>query len=129
MYVFRSLHTLPSRAIQWLLSFIQVLLTFLGQYSQKISEIALAFPGSNHRRANFLAAEQFRPSIDKYVVCKTCYALNRFHECLEKHGSSVTIRSTVRAAELAIFAYAGAIVYDMTRGSDHASECYTALPG
>ena len=46
--------------------------------------------------------------------------------------SCIVVGRTVRAAELAIFVYAGAIVYDMTRvhaGSDHASECYTALPG
>ena len=39
--------------------------------------------------------------------------------------SCIVVGSTVRAAELASFVYAGAIVYDMTRVhacSDHASE-------
>ena len=44
--------------------------------------------------------------------------------------SCIVVGSTVRAAELASFVYAGAIVYDMTRVhacSDHASACECTL--
>ena len=45
--------------------------------------------------------------------------------------SCIVVGSTVQAAELASFVYAGAIVYDMTRVhacSDHTSVCCTVLP-
>ena len=46
--------------------------------------------------------------------------------------SCIVVGRTVRAAELASFVYAGAIVYDMARVhacSDHASVRCAALPG
>ena len=46
--------------------------------------------------------------------------------------SCIVVGNTVRAAELASFVYAGAIVYDMTRVhacSDHTSVRCAALPG
>ena len=42
--VLQTLHSLPARAIEWLLKFLSTLLVFLGRYTDEIRRIAIAFP-------------------------------------------------------------------------------------
>ena len=44
--LFQTLHSLPQRAVQWLLKFLSCLLKVLGHFSPKILSISQAFPGT-----------------------------------------------------------------------------------
>ncbi len=72
---FQSMHTLSTRATQWLLLFISVLLSYLGKFSEKIAYIARDFPSTIYRRAAFLKSYTTTPNIQRYVVCRKCQSL------------------------------------------------------
>ncbi|SMN01974.1 hypothetical protein SPONN_281 [uncultured Candidatus Thioglobus sp.] len=77
----QSLHSLPLRAIGWLLKFLVVLLTFLGKYSDKISNIAEAVPSSLFLRNKFICDRMFIPPIRLRIVCRNCHSLCNYEDC------------------------------------------------
>ena len=75
-----------------LLSFLWCLFTVLGQYSEKISAIAKAFPSTIYKRAQYLKKTLAVPSIHHMVVCPHCYSIFDFQECVDKCGSRTVVR-------------------------------------
>ena len=59
----QSLHSLSLRAVEWLLKFFVVLLTFLGRYSSKISDIARAIPSILFLRTKYIREKVSIPPI------------------------------------------------------------------
>ena len=90
--MFQCLHSLSSRAMQWLLKLLSILLTTLGHYSVKVSEIAKAFPSSLHQRARYIKDRVPTPSIILKVVCSTCHTIFDYAECCERQGTTTVIR-------------------------------------
>lgn len=90
--VFETLHTIPSRAIAWLLKFFWCLFTVLGQYSEKISKIAHSFPCTPYKRTQFLKKSLQLPSVSHMVVCPCCSSVFPYSECVDKCGSRMSIR-------------------------------------
>ena len=87
-----TLHSLPSRAITWLLKFLSSLFVFLSQYFNNIANIAHTFPSTLHQRTNFILQKLSLPSVQRYVVCQACLSLHNFNDCLEKRGSMIHIK-------------------------------------
>ena len=90
--IFETLHTIPTRAVIWLLKFLWCLFTVLGQYSDKISAIAKNFPSTIYKRAQYLKKTLAIPSVRHMVVCPHCYSIFEFEECTDKCGSRTTVR-------------------------------------
>ena len=88
--MFQCLHSMSTRAIEWLLKLFSALLSVLGRYSNSIADIARAFPSSLYRRADYIKDKVPIPPIALKVVCRTCHGLNDYSECIEKQGT-VTI--------------------------------------
>ena len=76
----QSLHSLSLRAVKWLLKFLVVLLTFLGRYSDKISEIARAFPCTLFLRTKYIREKVSVPPIFQKVACRNCHSLHRYED-------------------------------------------------
>lgn len=91
--VFQTLHSLPSRAVAWLLKFLGSLLGFLGRYSKEIATIASHFPSTLYQRNEYLREKLILPSVRRYVVCPTCHSLYDFEQCLDKRGTQMLIKS------------------------------------
>ena len=89
--VFQTLHSIPSRAVQWLLQFLYCLLTVLGRYSPKIANIARGFPRSIFLRAQYVKDHALVPTAHNMVVCPACHSLYHFEDCIEKRGSRIYI--------------------------------------
>ena len=89
--VFQTLHSIPSRAVQWLLQFLYCLFTVLGRYSQKIAGIAQGFPRSIFLRAQYIKDHALVPTARNMVVCPVCHTLYHFEDCIEKRGSHIYI--------------------------------------
>lgn len=94
--VFRSVHFLPDKALSWLLLFLRGLLSFLGQYSPVIANIALALPTSIYLLQKYMGTPEMLTNMKKYIVCPNCHALYSFKECLEVHGSSAASKKCSR---------------------------------
>lgn len=92
-FVFQTLHSLPSRAIVWLLKFISCVLTVLGMYSVKVAQIAQAFPSTLHRRTQYLKRLVSKPTVSNMVVCPSCHALYLYKDCTEKRRDAVLSQS------------------------------------
>ena len=90
--VFQTLHSVPQRAIQWLLRFLYGLFLVLGQYSQKIARIAISFPGTLFKRNEYLKNLLPVTDICRKVVCQKCHCLYRFEDCLVKCGSVTSVQ-------------------------------------
>ena len=90
----QTLHSLPSRAAQWLLQFLYCLLTILGRYSPKIGDIARGFPKTLYLRTQFLKDHMYMlvPKPHHMVVCQACHSLYSFEDCIEKRGSRIFVR-------------------------------------
>ena len=90
----QTLHSLPSRAAQWLLQFLYCLLTILGRYSPKIGDIARGFPKTLYLRMQFLKDHMYMlvPKPHHMVVCQACHSLYSFEDCIEKRGSRIFVR-------------------------------------
>ena len=84
--VFETLHSLPLRAIQWLLKFLLCVLTVMGMFSPKINHVADAFPGTISRRSQYLQNVLPVPSITNMVVCQSCHSIFSFEACVERRG-------------------------------------------
>lgn len=89
----QTLHSLSLRAVQWLLKFLAVLLTYLGRYSNKISRIAKAFPSTLYLRAKYLNDKMCAVPIVLKVVCPTCHSLYNYTDCIEKRGTKMVVQS------------------------------------
>lgn len=89
--VFQTLHSLPSRAVQWLLQFLYCL-TILGRYSPTISGIARGFPKSLYLRTQYLKDHLLVPTPCNNVVCRICHSLYSYEDCIEKRGSRIFVR-------------------------------------
>ena len=88
----QTMHSLPSRAIVWLLHFLGSLFTFLSQYSNNIANIAHAFPSTLHRRTSYISKNLSLPSVHRYVVCQACLSLHSYSACLERRGSLTQVK-------------------------------------
>ena len=91
--VFETLHSLSSRAVAWLLHLLSSLFLFLSEYSNKIGNIARAFPSTLHQRFNYINEKLCLPSLRRYVVCQACLSLHDYDECLERRGSRMLVKS------------------------------------
>ena len=78
--VFLSRFFLTNRAFSWLLTFLFVVLRFLGRYSTKVAELALHFPHTLHQYQLFLSGIVPSTSFEKRAVCVKCDAIYRFEE-------------------------------------------------
>ena len=88
--ILQSLHSLPMRAVEFLLKFLSALLSYLGIYSKSVADIARAFPCSLHNRAQYLQNKLFIPPIIRRVVCNQCHTLYKFSDCFEEcHGQMI----------------------------------------
>ena len=90
--LFQTMHSLPIRAIQWLLKFLSCLLTILGNYSPQIRHIADAFPGTIAQRSQYFRNISPMPTITNNVVCRTCHSVFPFESCFEKRGSQLIVQ-------------------------------------
>lgn len=102
--LFQTLHSLPARAIQWLLRFLFCLTTIFGKYSPKISRIAHALPATISQRSQYFKHISPVPTIVNMVVCRHCHSVFRFEECVENRRSVLTpklccycLKSKIRA--------------------------------
>ena len=73
--VFQSRFYLTTRAFSWLLTFLFVVLRFLGRYSTKVAELALHFPHTLHQYQFFLFGIEANISFEKRAVCVKCDAI------------------------------------------------------
>ena len=89
--VFQTLHSLSSRAVQWLLKFLGVAFTFLSRYSPAIGQMAQKLPTTLHQREVFLKNKLSVPLVHQMVVCSRCHSLYNYYDCLEKRGTQVVI--------------------------------------
>lgn len=96
--VFETLHSLSARAIAWLLSLLGCLLTFLSRYSDKIANIAHAFPSTIYKRSQYLKERINIPSVCNYVVCLNCLSLYKYDDCLQKRGARTVIKECTECA-------------------------------
>ena len=103
----QTLHSLPIRAIQWILKFLLCLITIFGKFSPKISRVAHAFPGIISQRSQYLKEVLPVPTIANMVVCRSCHSIFPFEECVENRGSDLLprlccncLRSNVRTSLL-----------------------------
>ena len=90
--VFETLHSVSSRAIGWLLHLLGSLLHCLGHYSQQIARIARAFPCTLHQRSKYLEKKKSLSSVHQYVVCHDCLSLYEYEACIERKGSSSSVK-------------------------------------
>ena len=82
--IIQSLHSLPMRAVEFLLKFLGALLSYLGRYSRSIADIAGAFPRTLHTRAQYLRDKICVPPIIRRVVCTECHTLYKFTDCFDQ---------------------------------------------
>jgi len=87
----QSLHSLSLRAVEWLLKFLVVLLTFLGRYSGKITEIARAVPSTLFLRTKYIREKVSIPPIFRKVAC-LCHSLYKYEDCIEKRGTRMIVK-------------------------------------
>ena len=85
--VFQSRFYLTNRAFSWLLTFLFVILRFLGRYSTKVAELSLHFPHTLHQYQLFLSDIVPNISFEKRAVCVKCDAIYRFEESVQKIGT------------------------------------------
>lgn len=88
----QSLHSLSLRTIEWLLKFLVVLLTFLGRYSGKISEIARAVPSTLFLRTKYIREKVSILPIFRKVACRYCHSLYKYEDCIEKRGTRMIVK-------------------------------------
>ncbi len=88
----QTVHSLSSRAVEWLLKFIGALLTILGRYSVKVATLAHVFPRSLHLRTKYLDSKLCPAKIVLKVVCQECHALYDFSDCFHQRGSHITMK-------------------------------------
>ena len=91
----QSLHSLSLRAVEWLLKFFVVLLTFLGRYSSKISDIARAIPSTLFLRTKYIREKVSIPPIFQKVACRNCHSLYKYEDCIEKRGTITLVKSCI----------------------------------
>ena len=91
--MFETLHSLSSRASAWLLKLLGCLLTLFGHYSEKVSNIALAFPSTMYSRSQYLNERIGIASVCNYVVCQNCLSICRYADCIEKRGAQTQIKA------------------------------------
>ena len=97
--LFQTLHSLPQRAVQWLLKFLSCLLKVLGHFSPKIVSISQAFPGTIFLRSKYLKDVIIVPNVTRMVFCQSCHSLFSFNNCLVKTGSKLIIQSCSNCLE------------------------------
>ncbi len=86
MSIFQSRFFITGRAMTWLVKFIGILLTFLGNYSPKIATIALQYSRKMRELNKNIEDDcQFM----RKAVCIKCDSVYNFDECLDKVGSLV----------------------------------------
>lgn len=90
--LFQTMHSLPIRAVQWLLKFILCLLTILGNFSPQVRLIADAFLGTVAQRSQYFKNILPATTITNMVVCPACHSIFPFNECFEKRGSQLIPR-------------------------------------
>ncbi len=78
----QTLHSLPLQAVEWLLKFLAVLLTYLGSYANKIADIARIFPPTLYLRTKYLKDKLRTIPVVHKVVCPTCHSLYGYAEFL-----------------------------------------------
>ena len=91
--MFQTLHSLSARASAWLLKLLGCLLMFFGRYSEKISNMALAFPSTMYARNQYLKERVGNASVCNNVVCQNCLCVYRYEDCIEKRGARTTIKA------------------------------------
>ena len=89
--LFQTLHSIPDRAILWLLRFFAALLKYLGKYSDSIERAAAAFPSSMYRMNKYMNRHNWS-KFHRYVACSKCHSLYHFSETYEKRGSHFLIK-------------------------------------
>ena len=90
--VYQTLHSLSSRAIEWLLLFLGSLLSVLGRFSNEISKIAVAFPSTSYKREKYLKHKLLISSVLHYVVCPSCLSIYKHENCLEHFATRINIK-------------------------------------
>ena len=90
--LFQTLHSLPIRAIQWLLKFLLCLITILGRFSPLTERIAHAFPGTLSQRSQYFKNVLPVPTITNMVVCRRCHSIFSFEDCIENTRSDIRPR-------------------------------------
>lgn len=90
--LFQTMHSLPIRAVQWLLKFLSCLLTVLGNFSPQVRLIADAFPGTVAQRSQYFKNILPATTITNMVVCPACHSIFPFNGCFEKRGSQLLPR-------------------------------------
>lgn len=85
--IFQTQFYLTNRALSWLLTFLFVILRFLGRYSNEIARLAHKFPSTLHQYQLILSGIIPNSSFEKRAVCSTCDAIYRFEECVKKVGT------------------------------------------
>lgn len=91
--MFQTLHCLSTRAIAWLLKLLGCLLTFFGRYSNKVSNLARAFPSTLHSRNEYLNERIGNISVCNYVVCQSCLSVYKYEDCIEQRGARTHVRA------------------------------------
>jgi len=87
--IMESLHSLPSRSVEFLLKFLAALLLFFSRYSRKIEDIAKAFPSTLYSRSKYLRDKLGLISVNNYVVCTKCHSLYKYSECVRSRDGSL----------------------------------------
>ena len=88
--IFQTRFFLTTRALNWLLKFLSVLLRFLGRYSTKIAKLAVRLPQSMYQHNHSLSDVIQCNTFEQRTVCRACDSLYRFEECIKKAGSRTT---------------------------------------
>ena len=89
--VFQTRFFLTNRALNWLLRFLGVLLSFLGSYSPQIAELATRLPRGIHQYNQSLSKIIQGGTFERQAVCSACCSIYKFEECIRKVGSRAYI--------------------------------------
>lgn len=91
---FQTRFCLSDMALGWLLRFLSALLKALGKFSGKINDIAKMLPTSLFKHhQHTIDISHSSDSFEKRVVCKSCWSLYRYEECLSMTGSLTSAKS------------------------------------
>lgn len=79
--IFQTRYFLTNRAMTWLVTFIGVLLKFLGRYSTEVAAIASTFPCSFSTFNNSIPGGSQYDQFERRAACVKCDSIYRFKEC------------------------------------------------
>lgn len=77
---------LPEVAIDCLLKFLYILFSIIAQNSTFVARMISNFPTSTFLLKKYIKSNE---TFKRYVVCRQCYSVYGYDQCIEKHGTSL----------------------------------------